>query len=216
MIIENLSVCPPVCCVWPWLLTVLSGDLDNNISHNSCPWPNGVSWPRSNVICPRSRSQCAHYKNPGPGHKSLLPVWIWIYILHNYWCIDLRSGNKCCKIYYNTSKCCFRNPALVLKVVAFSFLYSWKKYTNYQWHVGFYQIHGYWLWNKFHKEKKEEIWLSPMTNTFTPTKSKVTTQNATKNFDNTTIADRLKTVSWSNTFTQLVWINRFTGFTPSH
>ena len=29
-------------------------------------------------------------------------------------------------------------------------------------------------------------------------KSNVTTHNATKNFDYTTIADRLKTVSWSN------------------
>ena len=29
-------------------------------------------------------------------------------------------------------------------------------------------------------------------------KSKMTTQNATKNFDCTTIADRLRTVSWGN------------------
>ena len=51
-------------------------------------------------------------------------------------------------------------------------------------------------------EKKEEIWLSLMTKAPTPTeknpKSSVTTQNATKNFDYTTIADRLRTVSWGN------------------
>ena len=31
-----------------------------------------------------------------------------------------------------------------------------------------------------------------------PIKNKVTTQNATKRFDYTTIADRLRTISWSN------------------
>ena len=49
------------------------------------------------------------------------------------------------------------------------------------------------------QEKKEEIWLSPMTKAPTPTeKSKKhhdNIKNATKNFDYTTIADRLKTVS---------------------
>ena len=52
------------------------------------------------------------------------------------------------------------------------------------------------------EEKKEEIWLSPVTKTPTPTEQskKATWQhkNATKNFDYTTIADRLRTVSWSN------------------
>ena len=50
--------------------------------------------------------------------------------------------------------------------------------------------------------KKEEIWLSPMTEALTPTekskKQRVNTKNATKNFDYTTIADRLRTVSWGN------------------
>ena len=48
-------------------------------------------------------------------------------------------------------------------------------------------------------EKKEEIWLRPMTKAPTPTGKiqKATRQhkNATKNFDYTTIADRLRTVS---------------------
>ena len=52
------------------------------------------------------------------------------------------------------------------------------------------------------KEKKEENWLSPMKKATTPTeKSKEQGNNmkyATKNFDYTTIADRLRTVSWSN------------------
>ena len=50
-------------------------------------------------------------------------------------------------------------------------------------------------------EKKEEIWLSPVTKTLKPTEQSKSTwqhKNATKNFDYTTIADRLRTVSWSN------------------
>ena len=53
----------------------------------------------------------------------------------------------------------------------------------------------------FLDEKKKEIWLSPMTKSPIPTeKSKTKGQhtNATKNFDYTTIADRLRTVSWSS------------------
>ena len=54
----------------------------------------------------------------------------------------------------------------------------------------------------FMVEKKEEIWLSPVTKTPTPTEQskKATWQhkNATKNFDDTTIADRLRTVNWSD------------------
>ena len=39
--------------------------------------------------------------------------------------------------------------------------------------------------------------------------------NATKNFDYTTIADRLRTVSGSIPVIQLVWLNRLTGAKPS-
>ena len=50
--------------------------------------------------------------------------------------------------------------------------------------------------------KKEEIWLSPMTKARAPTekfqKQRANTNHTTKNFDYTTIADRLRTVSWSN------------------
>ena len=50
------------------------------------------------------------------------------------------------------------------------------------------------------QEKKEEIWLSSMTKAPTPTeksnKERDNTKNATKNFDYSTIADRLRTVSW--------------------
>ena len=56
-------------------------------------------------------------------------------------------------------------------------------------------------WISF-EEKKEEIWLSPMTNAFTLTeKSKKQRDNVKKrhqNFDYTTIADRPRTVSWNN------------------
>ena len=51
-------------------------------------------------------------------------------------------------------------------------------------------------------EKKEEIWLSPMTKAPTPTEMSKgqsdNTNNATKKFDYTAVADRLRTVSWSN------------------
>ena len=46
------------------------------------------------------------------------------------------------------------------------------------------------------KEKKEKIWLSPMTKAPTPTGDN--TNNATKKFYYTAVADRLRTVSWSN------------------
>ena len=74
--------------------------------------------------------------------------------------------------------------------------------------------------HNFYKEKKEEIWLSPATKTPTPTeqskKQRDNIKNATKNFDYTTIADRLRTVSWITAVTQLVWLNRFTSAQPSH
>ena len=52
------------------------------------------------------------------------------------------------------------------------------------------------------QDKKKEIWLSPMTNAPTPTEmlkgQSDNTNNATKKFDYTAVADRLRTVSWSN------------------
>ena len=56
--------------------------------------------------------------------------------------------------------------------------------------------------NSIVKEKKAEIWLSPMTKAHTPTEMSQgqsdKTNNATKKFDHTAVADRLRTVSWSN------------------
>ena len=52
------------------------------------------------------------------------------------------------------------------------------------------------------EEKKEEIWLSPITKAPSPTeksnKQRDNTKNATKNFYYTTIADQHRTVGWSN------------------
>ena len=52
------------------------------------------------------------------------------------------------------------------------------------------------------EEIKEEIWLSPMTKAPTPTEMSKeqndNTNNATKKFDYRAVADRLRTVSWSN------------------
>ena len=53
----------------------------------------------------------------------------------------------------------------------------------------------------FHKKKKDEITLSPMTKApIPPENKKVKRQHkdANKTIDNTTIADRIGTVSWSN------------------
>ena len=69
------------------------------------------------------------------------------------------------------------------------------------------------------KDIKEEIWLSPMTEAPTPTEMSKgqsdNTNNATKKFDYTTIADRLWTVSWSNYSHPTGVVNRFMG-PPSH
>ena len=58
------------------------------------------------------------------------------------------------------------------------------------------------IYTKWCQEKKKDIWLSSETNTPAPTekskKQRDNIKNATKNFDYTTIADRLRTVSWSN------------------
>ena len=53
----------------------------------------------------------------------------------------------------------------------------------------------------YFREKKKEIWLSPMTKTPIATENSKTNgqqEDATKNFDYTAIADRLRTVSWRN------------------
>ena len=47
------------------------------------------------------------------------------------------------------------------------------------------------------KDKKEEIWLSPMTIPYTHRKPQKAMKQH-KNFDYTTIANRFRTVSWSN------------------
>ena len=53
-----------------------------------------------------------------------------------------------------------------------------------------------------YKEKKENIGFSPMAKALTPTEMSKgqsdNTNNATKKFDYTAVADRLRTVSWSN------------------
>ena len=54
----------------------------------------------------------------------------------------------------------------------------------------------------YFQEEKEKTWLSPMTKAPTPIeklkKQRENTKNVTKIFDYKTIADRLRTVSWSN------------------
>ena len=59
------------------------------------------------------------------------------------------------------------------------------------------------LYHLYCQEKKKEIWLSPVTKAPTSTekskKQRDNIKNATKNFDYTTIADRLRTVSSHST-----------------
>ena len=64
------------------------------------------------------------------------------------------------------------------------------------------------------QEKKEEIWLIPMKKYLYKQKcrkSKVITQNATIMFDYTTIADCLRTDSWSNYSHLSGVVNQFMG-----
>ena len=70
------------------------------------------------------------------------------------------------------------------------------------------------------QEKKEEIWLSPVTKAPTPAElskgqNDININNVTKKFDYTAVADRLRTVSWSNYCHPTGVVNRFTG-PPSH
>ena len=67
--------------------------------------------------------------------------------------------------------------------------------------------------NVKHRELKQEIWLSPMTKALTPTEN-FQHNNATNNFNYTTIANRLGTVSWSNNIRPTGVVNRFTGYQP--
>ena len=64
-------------------------------------------------------------------------------------------------------------------------------------------------------EKREEIWLSPMTKVPTPAEMSKgqsdNTNNAKKKVDYKAIADRLRTVSWSNYGHPTGVVNRFTG-----
>ena len=69
------------------------------------------------------------------------------------------------------------------------------------------------LWSV--KRKKEEIWLSPIAEAVIPTEMSKgqsdNTKNATKKFDYTAIADRLRTVSSSNCSHPTVLVNQYTG-----
>ena len=56
------------------------------------------------------------------------------------------------------------------------------------------------------QEKKEVVWLSPITKDLTPTENskKQREKPRLQKIDYTTIVGRLRTVSWSNDSTQLV------------
>ena len=86
---------------------------------------------------------------------------------------------------------------------------------GYMYHLGP-MVHQQWK-----KEKKEEIWLGPMTNAPTPTeKSKKQRDNIKKTPSKTSITQRL----WADlgrsvgvtAVTPLVWLNRFTSAQPPH
>ena len=70
------------------------------------------------------------------------------------------------------------------------------------------------------KEKKKEIWLSPMTKAPKPTEKSKKQVDNTKTPPKTSITQRLRTDLGRSVgvtiATQLVWLNRFTGSQPSH
>ena len=75
------------------------------------------------------------------------------------------------------------------------------------------------LWGE-KKEKKEEIWLSPMTKAPTPNEKSKKQRDNTKTPQKTSITQRLQTdlgrSAGVTIATQLVWLNRYTGSQPSH
>ena len=70
------------------------------------------------------------------------------------------------------------------------------------------------------QEKKEDIWLSPMTKAPTPTEKAKKQRDNTQAPPKTLITQRLRTDLGRSvgvtTATQLVWLNRFTGSQPSN
>ena len=76
------------------------------------------------------------------------------------------------------------------------------------------------LKNAFFKEKKEEIWLSPMTKAPTPIEKSKNQGDNIKTPPKTSITQRLRTDLGRSVgvtiATQLVWLNRFTGSQPSN
>ena len=70
------------------------------------------------------------------------------------------------------------------------------------------------------EEKKEEIWLSPMTKAPIPTEKFKKQRDNTKTPPKTSITQRSRTDLGRSvgvtTATKLVWLNRFTGSRPSH
>ena len=82
------------------------------------------------------------------------------------------------------------------------FFFIWFRRNIILWPQDIYFVQGNEILCKgqYYWEKKEEIWFSPITKEPTPTKKskkqRDNTKNATKNIDYTTIADRLRTVSW--------------------
>ena len=70
------------------------------------------------------------------------------------------------------------------------------------------------------QEKKEEIWLSPMTNAPTLTEKSKKQRDNIKNATKTSITQQLRTDLGRSVrvtaVTQLVWLNRFTSAQPSH
>ena len=71
-----------------------------------------------------------------------------------------------------------------------------------------------------YQEKKEEIWLSPVTKTPTPTEQSKKQRDNIKTPPKTLITQLLRTDLGRSVgvtaVTQLVWLNRFTSAQPSH
>ena len=69
-------------------------------------------------------------------------------------------------------------------------------------------------------EKKEKIWLSPMTKAPAPTEKSKKQRENTITPPKTSITQRLRTdigrLVGATIATQLIWLNRFTGSRPSH
>ena len=148
---------------------------------------------------------CAREQNCYKIHNKILSYnSCALHIEENVLINDMRKrGEWFCELFRTNQSICWR-----IIQVHDSCEFSWK------WPYVHIDGHGFVAFepDDIKLKRKKEIWLGPMAkgpyNLRKLQKANWQHKNATKNFDNTTIADRLATVSWSNNSHSTGVINR--------